>query len=64
VPSIGEEKEEIQSVLSLDRIIEITEEVFTHFGNGEVEAPRSRHSPSPAKRTSARRWSWQKALEF
>ena len=32
-------KEDIQAVLSLERIITITEEVFEHFGKGEVYSP-------------------------
>ena len=38
-------KEDIKSVLNLERIIEITEDVFTHFGNGEIYAPPKESLP-------------------
>ena len=38
-------KNDIESVLSLERIIEITGDVFTHFGNGEVYSPPKESLP-------------------
>lgn len=38
-------KEDIESVLNLERIIEITEDVFTHFGNGEIYSPPKESLP-------------------
>lgn len=38
-------KEDIESVLNLERIIEITEDVFTHFGKGEIYAPPKESLP-------------------
>ncbi len=38
-------KEDIESVLNLDQIIKITEDVFTHFGKGDIYSPPKESLP-------------------